>query len=300
LHISASGYWRRFISSVIMSTTAVVLFILLVLLGPPIAILLFGLRFGQLSHVEGLTGRARQMRLVWLAVLASGLTGSFYLLVIIMSAKIPGAHAPSRSSFPWLHEHPITMVLLASLGVTLLLVSQPAKRPAGFSFGAGALAVLTGLGIYWFFTDHQEDVKLNAFWHLRQSDIAYRDSGDRRASLDSFRLQLPRCHHKDELEMMPDFPGGYRALDEEIRVLKRPTAPRPPVNTYVQVECVVEPTGQLTFPHVTEGLGPGYDEEALRIVRLLPPFKPAIGRPTETRARQPLACVTEISVSFYH
>jgi len=283
-----------------MSTTAFVLFLLLVLLGPPVAILVLGLHFSKLSNVAGLTGRARQRRLVWLAVLASGLTGSFYLLVIIVSAKIPGAHAAARSSFPWLHEHPLTTVLLACLGVTLLLVRQPARRPAGLSFGAGALLVLTGLGIYWFFTDHQEDVKRNAFWHLRQADIAYRDSGVRSAALDSFRLQLPRCHHKDELEMMPDFPGGYRALDEQIRVLMRPTAPRPPVDTFVRVECIVEPTGQLTFPHVVEGLGPGYDEEALRIVRLLPPFKPAIGRPTESRPRQPLASVKEISVSFYH
>ena len=270
------------------------------LVGPPLAIVLFGYYFNKLSHMESLTGRARQRRLAWLAVLASGMTGSFYLLVIIVSAEIPGAHAAARSSFPWLHEHPLTAVLLVSLGVALLLVAQPASRPVGLSFGAGALVVLTGLGIHWFFTEHQEDVKRNAFWQMRQDDIAYRNSGSRRAALDSFNRQLPRCHHKDELEMMPDFPGGYRALDEQIAKLKRPTAPRPPVDTYVHVECIVEPTGQLTFPHVTEGLGPGFDEEALRIVRLLPPFKPAIGRPTDTRARQPLACVKEVSVSFYH
>ncbi|MCI1186935.1 energy transducer TonB [Hymenobacter sp. DH14] len=283
-----------------MSTTLLVFFLFLVILGPPVAILALGLRFHKLSHVAGLTGRARRIRLVWLAVLAAALTGSFYLLVCIVSAKLPGAHAPARSNWPWLHEHPATTVLLAALGMTLLLVAQPAKRLAGFGFGAGALVVLTGLGIHWFLTDHQEDVKLNAAWHLRQADVAYRETGARRAVLDSFQLQLPRCHHKDELELMPEFPGGYRALDEQIRRLMRPTAPHPPVDTYVQVECIVEPTGQLTFPHVVEGLGPDYDEEALRIVRLLPPFEPAIGRPTETRARQPLACTKQISVSFYH
>ena len=116
--------------------------------------LVLGLRFGRLSHVEGLTGRARELRLLWLAVLASGITGSFYLLVRVVSAKLPGAHAAARSSFPWLHQHPITAVLLVSLGITLLLVNQPSKRPAGLSFGVGALIVLTGLGIHWFFT-HQ-------------------------------------------------------------------------------------------------------------------------------------------------
>jgi hypothetical protein len=140
--------------SLFMSTTALVLFLLLVLLGPPVAILVLGLYFNKLSHVAGLTGQARQRRLAWLAVLASGLTGSFYLLIIIISAKIPGAHAAARSSFPWLHQHPITAVLLATLGVTLLLVSQPTKRAVGLSFGAGALVVLTGLGAYGFFTSH--------------------------------------------------------------------------------------------------------------------------------------------------
>jgi len=137
-----------------MPATALVLFLFLVVLGPPVAILLLGLQFSKLSQVAGLTGWTRQRRLVWLAVLASGLTGSFYLLVLIVSAKIPGAHAPSRSSLPWLHEHPLTTVLLVSLGVTLLLVRQPAKRPAGLSFGAGALVVLTGLGIHWVLTNH--------------------------------------------------------------------------------------------------------------------------------------------------
>ncbi|MFD2721060.1 hypothetical protein ACFST9_20240 [Hymenobacter monticola] len=131
-----------------MSTSIFLLFLFLVLVGPPVVILVLGLRFYKLSQMADLMGRARQMRLVSLAALASGLTGSFYLLVIVVSAKLPGAHGPSRSSFPWLHEHPLISVLLAALGVTLMLVAQPAKRPAGLSFGAGALAVLIGLGIY--------------------------------------------------------------------------------------------------------------------------------------------------------
>ena len=78
--------------------------------------------------------------------------------------------------------------------------------------------------------------------------------------MDSFRLQLPRCYHKDELETISDFPGGYQVLDEQIRRLIRPPRRASPVDTYLQVACIVEPTGHLTFPHVVEGLGPGYDE----------------------------------------
>lgn len=63
-----------------MSTTAFVLSLFLVVLGPLVAILVLGLRFRKLSYVAGLTGQARQRRLAWLAVLASALTGSFYLI----------------------------------------------------------------------------------------------------------------------------------------------------------------------------------------------------------------------------
>jgi hypothetical protein len=108
--------------------------------------------------------------------------------------------------------------------------------------------------------------------------------------LDSFCLQLPRFHHKDELETMPDFLGGYQRGRANPRV-EAPHRSAPPANTYVRVECIVEPTGRLKFPHVVEGLGPGYDEEVLRIVRLLPPFEPAIRHLVETHARQALASV---------
>ena len=140
-----------------------VLGLLLVFFGPPLALLLLGLRFRKLSHLADLTGRARTTRLVWLAVLAGGLTLVFYLVVLLVSARIPSAHGAGRSAWPWGQEHPITTVLLASLAVTLLLVRQPAQRPAGLSFGAGALVVLGGLGMYWYFTAHQQDVKLDAF-----------------------------------------------------------------------------------------------------------------------------------------
>ena len=150
--------------------------------------------------------------------LASGITGSLYLFLCVLSTEIPGAHAAAKSSLPWLHEHPITPVVLVSLAVTLLLLRTHTRRLAGLSFGAGALLVLSGLGTHWFFTAHQEDVKLEAFYQLRQADIAYRDTGAQRAARDSFERQAARCYHKDLLGKEPAFPGGDRALDAQVQV----------------------------------------------------------------------------------
>ncbi|RZK19555.1 MAG: hypothetical protein EOO56_13955 [Hymenobacter sp.] len=277
-----------------------VLLLLLVIFGPPLLLVLLSVRFGQLSQLADLTGPARTRRFIWLAVLASGMTGSLYLLLCVLSAEIPGAHAAAKSSFPWLHEHPLTPVVLVSLAVTLLLLCTRTRRPAGLSFGVGALLVLGGLGTHWFFTDHQEDVKRETFYQLRQVDIAYRDTGAQRAARDSFELQAARCYHKDLLDKEPTFPGGDRALDAQVQALMRPTAPRPPVNTYVLVQGIVEPTGRVTFPHVIEGLGPGFDEEAVRIVRHLPLFEPGILRATAEREQQPVAVHKQIYVSFYY
>jgi len=277
-----------------------ILTLLLVIFGPPLVLVLLSVRFAQLSQLVDLTGPVRTRRFIWLAVLASGITGSLYLFLCVLSTEIPGAHAAAKSSLPWLHEHPITPVVLVSLVVTLLLLRSRTRRLAGLSFGVGALLVLSGLGTHWFFTDHQQDVKLEAFYQLRQADIAYRDTGAQRATRDSFELQSTRCYHKDLLEKEPTFPGGDRALHEQVRALMLPTAPRPPVNTYVLVQCLVEPTGRVSFPHVIEGLGPGFDEEAVRIVRHLPLFEPGIARPTAERERQPVAADRQIGVSFYH
>ena len=129
----------------------IILLLLLAIFGPPLVLVLLSVRFAQLSQLADLTGPARTRRFIWLAVLASGMTGSLYLFLCVLSAEIPGAHAAAKSSLPWLHEHPITPVVLVSLAVTLLLLRSHTQRLAGLSFGAGALLVLSGLGTHWVF-----------------------------------------------------------------------------------------------------------------------------------------------------
>lgn len=218
-----------------MNDTGFVLLLLLVLLGPPLAILLLGLRFWRLRQVAALTGTARQRRLAWLVALASAITGSFYLLVRTLSAEIPGAHGPATSHWSWLHEHLNTTVTLASLGITLLLLCCRSQRLAGLSFGAGALLVIGGLDAHWYLTDHQANLR-----HVLQEVSArYEQTGWQKAVTDSFQVQLERRSDVQRYpSQLPVFPGGEAVLQRHL--LTRSPGKRLPLNAYVTVEFIVE------------------------------------------------------------
>ena len=244
--------------------------LLFIVFGLPL--ILLSRRFYKLSDLEGLTGRARTVRLVWLVLLASGITVIFYLFVLVISSPPPTAHAVSRSAWPWGQEHPISAVLLAGLTAALLLV--PTRRLAGLCFGAGVLLGLSGVGVWWYFTEHQA----NVLHQMEQAGLNYRDSGWQSLTADSLRLQVSRCHSTAEPGVTaPVFPGGDTALQQQLQTLRRHSTRHAPPGAYVHVEFIVETTGKIAFPHVRFGLGPGYDEEAVQVVRQLPPFTPAIG-----------------------
>jgi hypothetical protein len=239
--------------------------------GPPLALLVLGLFFWRLHQVAALTGKARQRRVAWLVALASGITGSFYFLLLVLSDETPGAHGPATSQWPWLHQYLTTTVTLASLGVTLLLLCFRFLRPAGLSFGAGALLVLAGLGTNWYLTDHQE----NLLHDLHEASARYDQTGWQKAVTDSFHVQLARRsnvrRHPSPAEE-PVFLGGEAALQQHL--LTRSPGKHLPPNARVAVEFIVERDGHVTLPHVVGGLGPGYDEAAVRTVQHLPAFEP--------------------------
>lgn len=253
-----------------MNAIGFVLLLLIVLFGPPLALLLLGLRFWRLSQEADGTRKAHHRRLAWLVALASAITASFYFLVRVLSAETPGAPAPATSQWPWLHEHPSTTVALASLGITLLLLCCRSQRLAGLSFGAGALLVLAGLGTNWYLTDHQATL----LQELQESSARYEQTGWQKAVTDSFHVQLER---RSDIQRYPTqapvFPGGEAALRRHL--LTRSPGKRLPPNACVTVEFLVESDGHLTLPHVVAGLGPGYDEAAIRTVQHLPAFKPS-------------------------
>ncbi|MBF9239921.1 energy transducer TonB [Hymenobacter sp. BT683] len=75
---------------------------------------------------------------------------------------------------------------------------------------------------------------------------------------------------------MPTFPGGDRALLTFLASrLNYPTAALDrSLSGKVYLTFTVDPEGRLHNPRVVRGLGAGLDEEALRLVRLMPWWNP--------------------------
>ncbi len=79
------------------------------------------------------------------------------------------------------------------------------------------------------------------------------------------------------VEELPEFPGGDAAMLKFIQTnLRYPQMEKEnDISGKVVVQFVIKKDGSVDFPEVTHSVSPGLDEEALRIVRLLPDFKPA-------------------------
>ena len=77
-------------------------------------------------------------------------------------------------------------------------------------------------------------------------------------------------------EELPSFPGGDAAMLKFLS--SRLNYPAAALDRHlsgrVYLTFVVDPEGHLHDPHVVRGLGVGLDEEALRLVRLMPWWNP--------------------------
>lgn len=78
------------------------------------------------------------------------------------------------------------------------------------------------------------------------------------------------------VEQVPEFPGGMKAFaDYLMRNLRYPAAARiKGVQGRVIISFVVEPDGELTDIHVGRGVEDDLDQEALRVVKMSPKWKP--------------------------
>ena len=87
----------------------------------------------------------------------------------------------------------------------------------------------------------------------------------------------------DELEIvlsaekMPEFPGGQNALKSFLKAnIKYPQlANEIGISGTVHISFVVEPDGSLTHIEILKSIGGGCDEEALRVINLMPRWIPA-------------------------
>ncbi len=94
------------------------------------------------------------------------------------------------------------------------------------------------------------------------------------------------------VEEMPSFPGGN---DEVMKfIISNITYPeiarRAGVNGRVMVQYVVEKTGEITNVAVLKGIGAGCDEEAVRVVKMMPNWKPGKqnGKPVRVKMVVPI------------
>src|SRR5690554_1345992 len=78
------------------------------------------------------------------------------------------------------------------------------------------------------------------------------------------------------VEEMPEFPGGEAALRQFIaQSVKYPViAQENGIQGRVYVTFVVDADGSISDPRVARGVDPSLDKEALRVVSLLPKWKP--------------------------
>jgi len=99
------------------------------------------------------------------------------------------------------------------------------------------------------------------------------------------------------VEQQPEYPGGMAALGAFIQKnLKYPQqAIRSDMSGRVFVSFVVNTNGSLTDVQVLKGIGFGCDEEALRVIRQMPRWKPGMqsGRAVRVRYNLPVAFTLE-------
>ena len=94
------------------------------------------------------------------------------------------------------------------------------------------------------------------------------------------------------VESYPEFEGGFAAFNTQI--MKQITYPQQArkagVEGRVDVQFVVEKDGSISRVETLRGIGAGCDEEAVRVVKSLPRFKPATqhGKPVRVRMVLPL------------
>ncbi|HRH65550.1 MAG TPA: energy transducer TonB [Bacteroidia bacterium] len=80
---------------------------------------------------------------------------------------------------------------------------------------------------------------------------------------------------KTVVEEMPSFPGGESALiDYFNRNLTYPaTAKAKGIQGRVYVNFIISKKGKVLYPYVVRGIGKDCDQEALRLIRSMPPWK---------------------------
>lgn len=93
------------------------------------------------------------------------------------------------------------------------------------------------------------------------------------------------------VEESPEFPGGMEALYQFLASnIKYPGHSDQCVNGKVIVSFVIEKDGSVSDAKVVRKLAPNFDDEALRVVKLMPKWKPGRqdGKPVRVQFNLPI------------
>jgi periplasmic protein TonB len=79
-----------------------------------------------------------------------------------------------------------------------------------------------------------------------------------------------------EVEIMPEYPGGYTALQEYlVKNIQYPEqAKKDSITGKVFVQFIINETGKVTDPKVLKSANPLLDAEAIRVVGTMPDWTP--------------------------
>lgn len=99
------------------------------------------------------------------------------------------------------------------------------------------------------------------------------------------------------VEEMPSYPGGEKALLEYVaKNIKYPQIARETgIQGRVFVGFVVEPDGSVSNVKILRGIGGGCDEEAMRVIKSLPKWKPGKQRGKAVRVSYQIPVVFKLA-----
>lgn len=94
------------------------------------------------------------------------------------------------------------------------------------------------------------------------------------------------------VDVVPEFPGGDKKRMKFIKKnLKYPLSAKvEKIQGTVYIQFIIEPDGSITNVRIKKDIGHGCGEEAARIVKLMPKWKPAMqgGKPVRTEFNLPV------------
>lgn len=120
-------------------------------------------------------------------------------------------------------------------------------------------------------TDIETDINISA-------EITEDTKNDLDQIFEETEIEIEEQHIFTVVEKQPEFPGGYAALQKFL--LENLQYPRQAIEIgisgTVYISFIVWKDGSIRNTNLERGIGGGCDEEALRIVELMPNWKPGV------------------------